>query len=62
MIIKDPKKLAQRMMLLCILIGIVALAMGIMAVSMQRYGIAILAVLVVIVQIWNYKIWQKKTK
>ena len=28
--IKDPKKLAQRMSILCILIGFIALAVGIM--------------------------------
>lgn len=29
--IKDPKKLAQRMSILCILIGFIALAVGIIA-------------------------------
>ena len=39
--IKDPKKLAQRMSILCILIGFIALAVGIIAMAMEQYIIAI---------------------
>ncbi len=35
--IKDPKKLAQRMSILCILIGFIALAVGIIAMAMEQY-------------------------
>ena len=35
--IKDPKKLAQRMSILCILIGFIALAVGIIAMAMEHY-------------------------
>jgi vacuolar-type H+-ATPase subunit I/STV1 len=59
MIIKDPKKLAQRMMVLCILIGLVALAVGIMAIAMQKYIIAVAMGIVAIGQIWNYSKWKK---
>ena len=38
--IKDPKKLAQRMSILCILIGFIALAVGIIAMAMEQYIIA----------------------
>ena len=59
MIIKDPKKLAQRMMVLCILIGLVALAVGIMAIAMQKYIIAVVMGIVAVGQIWNYNKWKK---
>lgn len=62
MIIKDPKKLAQRMMILSILICIIALAVAVMAVSMRQYLIAAGMTLVAIAQAWNYKVWQKKTR
>lgn len=37
MIIKDPKRLALRMMILCVIIGLTALAVAVMAISMQKY-------------------------
>ena len=49
MIIKDPKRLALRMMILCVIIGLTALAVAVMAI-------------VAIMQIWNFKVWQKRTK
>ncbi len=36
MIIKDPKRLALRMMILCVIIGLTALAVAVMAISMQK--------------------------
>ena len=62
MIIKDPKRLALRMMILCVIIGLTALAVAVMAISMQKYIIAGIMVIVVIMQIWNFKVWQKRTK
>lgn len=59
MIIKDPKRLAQRMLILCILIGFVALAVGIIAVAMKQYVIAIAMGIVAAGQIWNYNKWKK---
>ena len=61
MIIKDPKRLALRMMILCVIIGLTALAVAVMAISMQKYIIAGIMVIVAIMQIWNFK-WQKRTK
>ena len=57
--IKDPKKLAQRMLILCILIGFVALAVGIIAVAMKQHVIAIAMGIVALGQIWNYNKWKK---
>ena len=62
MIIKDPKRLALRMMILCVIIGLTALAVAVMAISMQKYIIAGIMVIVAIMQIWNVKVWQKRTK
>ena len=62
MIIKDPKRLALRMMILCVIIGLTALAVAVMAISMQKYIIAGIMVIVDIMQIWNFKVWQKRTK
>ena len=57
--IKDPKKLAQRMLILCILIGFVALAVGIIAVAMEQYVIATAMGIVTLGQIWNYNKWKR---
>ena len=54
MIIKDPKRLALRMMILCVIIGLTALAVAVMAISMQKYIIAGIMVIVAIMQIWNF--------
>ena len=62
MIIKDPKRLALRMMILCVIIGLTALAVAVMAISMQKHIIACIMVIVAIIQIWNFKVWQKRTK
>ena len=62
MIIKDPKRLALRMMILCVIIGLTALAVAVMAISMQKYIIAGIMVIVAIMQILNFKVWQKRTK
>lgn len=62
MIIKDPKKLSQRMMVLCIIIGLVALAVGIMAVAMKQYVIAAGMAIVAIGQIWNFNKWKKTAR
>ena len=55
--IKDPKKLAQRMSILCILIGFIALAVGIIAMAMEQYIIAIAMGIVTVGQVWNYNKW-----
>ena len=55
MIIKDPKRLALRMMILCVIIGLTALAVAVMAISMQKYIIAGIMVIVAIMQIGTLK-------
>ena len=57
--IKDPKKLAQRMSILCILIGFIALAGGIIAMAMEQYIIAIAMGIVTVGQVWNYNKWKR---
>lgn len=57
--IKDPKKLAQRMSILCILIGFIALAAGIIAMAMEQYIIAIAMGIVTVGQVWNYNKWKR---
>ena len=57
--IKDPKKLAQRMSILCILIGFIALAVGIIAMAMEQYIIAIAMGIVTVGQVWNYNKWKR---
>ena len=60
--IKDPKKLAQRMSILCILIGFIALAVGIIAMAMEQYIIAIAMGIVTVGQVWNYNKWKRVDK
>lgn len=62
MLIKDPKRIARRMMALTVLTGMTALAAGIMAAAMRQYLIAGIMAAVALAQIWNYKTWQKKAK
>ena len=57
--IKDPKKLAQRMSILWILIGFIALAVGIIAMAMEHYIIAIAMGIVTVGQVWNYNKWKR---
>lgn len=57
--IKDPKKLAQRMSILCILIGFIALVVGIIAMAMEQYIIAIAMGIVTVGQVWNYNKWKR---
>lgn len=53
--IKDPKKLAQRMSILCF----IALAVGIIAMAMEQYIIAIAMGIVTVGQVWNYNKWKR---
>ena len=57
--IKDPKKLAPRRSILCILIGFIALAVGIIAMAMEQYIIAIAMGIVTVGQVWNYNKWKR---
>lgn len=57
---KDPKKVLRMLTLLCILIGLTALSVGIIALAKQEYIIAVAMILVAAWQIVNYKKWKKK--
>lgn len=50
------------MMVLCIVIGLVALAVGVMAVAMKQYVIAIAMGIVAAGQILNYNKWKKTAR
>lgn len=56
---KDPKKTLRVLTLLCILIGLVALSVGIVALAKQEYIIAVAMILVAAWQVVNYKKWKK---
>lgn len=56
---KDPKKVLRILTLLSILIGLVALSVGIVAIAKQEYVIAVAMILVAAWQIINYKKWKK---
>lgn len=48
------------MILVCIIIGIVALAIGIMAIAMKQYIIAAVMLTVTGWQFINYRTWKKR--
>lgn len=56
---KDPRKTIRLMMILCILIGLAALSVGIVAVAKEEYIIATAMILVAAWQIVNYRKWKK---
>ncbi|MBM6807035.1 hypothetical protein H6A24_11115 [Bacteroides caecicola] len=57
--IKNPRKMLQFMLIVCILIGLSALAVGIVALAKQEYIIAVAMILVAAWQIVNYRKWKK---
>ena len=57
--IKESKKLARRMSKLCSLIGFISLAVGIIAMAMEQYIIAIAMGIVTVGQVWNYNKWKR---
>jgi hypothetical protein len=56
---KNPKKTLQILILLSIFIGLVAIAVGIIALAKQEYIIAVAMILVAAWQVVNYKKWKK---
>lgn len=56
---KDPKKTIRIMMILCIFIGLAALAVAIVAVAKEEYIITTAILLVGAWQIVNYRKWKK---
>ncbi len=59
---KDPKKIMFMMTILCIVIGLAAIAVGVVAVAKEEYIIAVAMLLVAAWQILNYKQWKKSLK
>jgi len=59
---KDPKKIMFMMTILCIVIGLAAIAVGVVAVAKEEYIIAAAMLLVAAWQIPNYKQWKKSLK
>ena len=59
---KDPKKIMFMMTILCIVIGLAAIAVGVVAVVKEEYIIAVAMLLVAAWQIINYRQWKKSLK
>lgn len=59
---KDPKKIMFMMTILCIVIGLAAIAVGVVAVAKEEYIIAVAMLLVAAWQILNYRQWKKSIK
>ena len=59
---KDPKKIMFMMTILCIVIGLAAIAVGVVAVAKEEYIIAVVMLLVAAWQIFNYRQWKKSLK
>lgn len=59
---KDPKKIMSMMTILCIVIGLAAIAVGVVAVAKEEYIIAVAMLLVAAWQIINYRQWKKSLK
>lgn len=59
---KDPKKIMFMMTILCIVIGMAAIAVGVVAVAKEEYIIAVAMLLVAAWQILNYRQWKKSLK
>ena len=56
---KDPKKLLRSMMIVSIVIGLVALAVAVVAVAMKEYIISAAMLIVAGWQVVNYLKWKK---
>lgn len=59
---KDPKKIMFMMTILCIVIGLAAIAVGVVAVAKEEYITAVAMLLVAAWQIFNYRQWKKSLK
>lgn len=59
---KDPKKIMFMMTILCIVIGLAAIAVWVVAVAKEEYIIAVAMLLVAAWQIINYRQWKKSLK
>ena len=62
MAVKDSKKTARRMMVVAVVIGLAALALDIVAITMQKWIIAIGMTFVIALQTINFLQWKKRLK
>lgn len=62
MAVKDSKKTARRMMAVAVVIGLAALALDIVAITMQQWIIAIGMTFVIALQTINFLQWKKRLK
>ena len=60
--VKDSKKTARRMMVVAVVIGLAALALDIVAITMQQWIIAIGMTFVIALQTINFLQWKKRLK
>ena len=59
---KNPKKVMRILTILCIFIGLAAVAVGVVAAYMEEYIIAVAMLLVAVWQIFNVRQWKKTLK
>lgn len=57
--VKDPKKVIRMLLVLCIVIGLAAVAVGVVAVYKEEYIIAAGMLFVTIWQVINFYKWKK---
>lgn len=62
MAVKDSKKTARRMMVVAVVIGLAALALDIVTITMQQWIIAIGMTFVIALQTINFLQWKKRLK
>lgn len=62
MAVKDSKKTVRRMMVVAVVIGLAALALDIVAITMQQWVIAIGMTFVIALQTINFLQWKKRLK
>ncbi len=59
---KNPQKIMRMLTVLCIVIGLAAVAVGVVAVYKEEYIIAVAMLLVAVWQIFNFRQWKKTVK
>ncbi len=58
----NPRKIMRLLLVLCILIGLVAVAVGVVAAYKEEYVIAVAMLLVAVWQIFNFRQWRRTLK
>lgn len=57
--VKNPQKVMRMLTVLCIVIGLAAVAVGVVAAYKEEYIIAVAMLLVAVWQIFNFRQWRK---